>query len=321
MAGAAHHERDTFNAWFYRQMAIWAGLLKRDELSLEYWERVRALRPRRRDGALHDRASARRARRASAGDRAGADRRSSSIRDVARRGSTSASCSRQLGEHEDALRAFERALDARREARPRLVRQRAVADQARADRRGDRAAEEEHRVAADEPVRLVPVRARLDHRSATSNASPGSSATCRSSSLRWRKQLEREIGSERGRDGSLLVHDRQVETTSGGERKTEARIAKTWRRGHAAERQKHHEYWRRNLTTHRGSDGDLVRRHVRGRLLRRRPWLDFNFFGWPFYFWVGAQGSLVVYVLLIWYYARYMNKLDREYGVEEEDEE
>lgn len=49
--------------------------------------------------------------------------------------------------------------------------------------------------------------------------------------------------------------------------------------------------------------------------------LDFIFFGWPFAFWVGAQGALVVYVLIIWYYARYMNNLDREYGVEEEEEE
>jgi putative solute:sodium symporter small subunit len=47
--------------------------------------------------------------------------------------------------------------------------------------------------------------------------------------------------------------------------------------------------------------------------------LNFNFFGWPFSFWVGAQGSLVVYVFLIWYYARCMNKLDQEHGVAEEE--
>ena len=49
--------------------------------------------------------------------------------------------------------------------------------------------------------------------------------------------------------------------------------------------------------------------------------LNFNFFGWPFSFWVGAQGALVVYVLIIAYYAHYMNNLDKEYGcaVEEED--
>jgi putative solute:sodium symporter small subunit len=49
--------------------------------------------------------------------------------------------------------------------------------------------------------------------------------------------------------------------------------------------------------------------------------LSFNFFGWPFSFWVGAQGALVIYVLIIWYYGRYMNNLDVEFGVEEGEEE
>jgi len=42
--------------------------------------------------------------------------------------------------------------------------------------------------------------------------------------------------------------------------------------------------------------------------------LNFKFFGWPFSFWVGAQGALVIYVLIIGYYAHYMNNLDKEYG-------
>jgi putative solute:sodium symporter small subunit len=45
--------------------------------------------------------------------------------------------------------------------------------------------------------------------------------------------------------------------------------------------------------------------------------MTFNFFGWPFSFWVGAQGALLVYLGIIVYYARFMNRLDREYGVEE----
>jgi putative solute:sodium symporter small subunit len=49
--------------------------------------------------------------------------------------------------------------------------------------------------------------------------------------------------------------------------------------------------------------------------------LDFTFFGWPFSFWMGAQGSLVVYCLIIGFYARYMNKLDEEAGVNEDEEE
>ncbi|MFM8900106.1 MAG: DUF4212 domain-containing protein [Burkholderiales bacterium] len=47
--------------------------------------------------------------------------------------------------------------------------------------------------------------------------------------------------------------------------------------------------------------------------------LNFNFFGWPFSFWVGAQGALIVYVALIWFYARTMNRLDQEHNVAEED--
>ena len=45
--------------------------------------------------------------------------------------------------------------------------------------------------------------------------------------------------------------------------------------------------------------------------------LNFTFFGWPFSFWVGGQGALIVYVIMIWYYARTMNRLDQEFGVAE----
>ncbi|TSA21023.1 MAG: DUF4212 domain-containing protein [Betaproteobacteria bacterium] len=39
--------------------------------------------------------------------------------------------------------------------------------------------------------------------------------------------------------------------------------------------------------------------------------------GFPFPFYMGAQGALIIYVALIWYYARRMNQLDLEYGVHE----
>ena len=41
--------------------------------------------------------------------------------------------------------------------------------------------------------------------------------------------------------------------------------------------------------------------------------------GFPLGFYNAAQGSLIVYVLLIWYYQHYMNKLDQEHGVAEEE--
>jgi putative solute:sodium symporter small subunit len=40
--------------------------------------------------------------------------------------------------------------------------------------------------------------------------------------------------------------------------------------------------------------------------------------GFPLGYYMAAQGSLVIYVLLIWYYARTMNRMDREYNVHEE---
>lgn len=49
--------------------------------------------------------------------------------------------------------------------------------------------------------------------------------------------------------------------------------------------------------------------------------LSFNFFGWPFAFYMGAQGSLIIYVLIIWYYARSMNQMDKEFGVAEAEED
>jgi putative solute:sodium symporter small subunit len=41
----------------------------------------------------------------------------------------------------------------------------------------------------------------------------------------------------------------------------------------------------------------------------------------PLGFYLGAQGALIVYVLIIWFYARYMNRLDREYDVQEGKDE
>lgn len=44
-------------------------------------------------------------------------------------------------------------------------------------------------------------------------------------------------------------------------------------------------------------------------------------FGFPLGFYMGAQGSLIVYVSIIGVYARCMNRLDREYGEKESRDE
>jgi len=82
---------------------------------------------------------------------------------------------------------------------------------------------------------------------------------------------------------------------------------------------KHLEYWRKNLFI----TGVLlfiwfIATFVLGFYARD---LSFNFFGWPFAFYMAAQGSLIIYVVIIWYYARYMNNLDLEYDVHEGEEE
>jgi len=82
---------------------------------------------------------------------------------------------------------------------------------------------------------------------------------------------------------------------------------------------RHEEYWHRNLRV----TGALmliwfVVTFVVAYFARE---LTFSFFGWPFSFYMAAQGSLIVYVAIIWFYAHHMNKLDHEYGVQEGDGE
>lgn len=81
--------------------------------------------------------------------------------------------------------------------------------------------------------------------------------------------------------------------------------------------QKQEAYWRRNLL-------------VSGLLLSiwfvvtfvasffARELNEFTVLGFPLGFYMAAQGSLIIYVLLVAYYAYYMNRLDREYGADEE---
>jgi putative solute:sodium symporter small subunit len=44
--------------------------------------------------------------------------------------------------------------------------------------------------------------------------------------------------------------------------------------------------------------------------------LDFPFFGWPFSFWVAAQGGVIVFVVLLAVYAWRMRRIDRRFADE-----
>jgi len=45
--------------------------------------------------------------------------------------------------------------------------------------------------------------------------------------------------------------------------------------------------------------------------------LSFFVLGWPFSFWVAAQGGLLAYLVLIAFYAWYANRLDAACGIED----
>lgn len=83
--------------------------------------------------------------------------------------------------------------------------------------------------------------------------------------------------------------------------------------------QKHQEYWQKNLRITAILLGLwFVVTYVASYFASELN--SITVLGFPFGFYMGAQGSLIVYVLIIWYYARFMNNLDKEYGVHEGDD-
>jgi putative solute:sodium symporter small subunit len=90
--------------------------------------------------------------------------------------------------------------------------------------------------------------------------------------------------------------------------------------GHMQLTERHREYWRKNLTiTAILLAVWFVVTFVEGWYARELNTI--NFLGFPLGFYMSAQGSLIVYVAIIGIYARYMNKLDRTYGVQEGEDE
>ena len=82
--------------------------------------------------------------------------------------------------------------------------------------------------------------------------------------------------------------------------------------------QRHHEYWRKNLVV------TAILLIVWFVVTFVEAWYarelnGITFFGFPFGFYMSAQGSLAIYVIIIGIYAVYMKKLDKEYNVDEGD--
>ena len=83
--------------------------------------------------------------------------------------------------------------------------------------------------------------------------------------------------------------------------------------------EQHKEYWRKNLTI------TAILLFIWFVVTFVEAWFarelnQFSFLGFPFGFYMSAQGSLIIYVVLIGVYAWYMNRLDKQYDVDEGDE-
>lgn len=79
---------------------------------------------------------------------------------------------------------------------------------------------------------------------------------------------------------------------------------------------KHRQYWSKNLNL----SGILLTIWFLVTFVMAwfaRDLATINFFGWPLSFYMAAQGSLIIYVVLIWFYAKRMAELDKEFGVDE----
>ena len=78
---------------------------------------------------------------------------------------------------------------------------------------------------------------------------------------------------------------------------------------------KHHQYWKANLKL----SGALLVIWFAATFLV--AWfardLSVSFLGWPLSFFMAAFGSPLIYVGLIWFYARRMNELDAKFDVYE----
>lgn len=82
--------------------------------------------------------------------------------------------------------------------------------------------------------------------------------------------------------------------------------------------ERHREYWTKNirLTAILMAIWFVVT-YVAGYFARELNAV--TVFGFPLGFYVGAQGALIIYVVIIFYYANRMNRMDKEYDVAEEE--
>ncbi len=77
-------------------------------------------------------------------------------------------------------------------------------------------------------------------------------------------------------------------------------------------------YWRANMKLVGACLGAWFLFSYLFGIILLEPLNAFHLGGYPLGFWFAQQGSIFAFVLIIFFYARRMNKLDRKYGVQED---
>ena len=77
----------------------------------------------------------------------------------------------------------------------------------------------------------------------------------------------------------------------------------------------HRAYWRKNVALIRNLLIVWALVSLVFSILLVEPLNTIRFFGVPFGFWMAQQGSILIFVALIFIYAVQMDKLDREHNI------
>lgn len=80
----------------------------------------------------------------------------------------------------------------------------------------------------------------------------------------------------------------------------------------------HTEYWRRNLRIIMWCLIVWAAVSLGAGVLFARALNSISLGGYPLGFWFAQQGAIYVFIILIFFYANRMNRLDREFNVDEE---
>ncbi|MGP4079518.1 DUF4212 domain-containing protein [Pseudalkalibacillus sp. R45] len=80
---------------------------------------------------------------------------------------------------------------------------------------------------------------------------------------------------------------------------------------------KQKEYWKKNTRLIRILLVIWALVSLVAAIILAKPLSEIQFFGVPLAFWFAQQGSIITFLILTFYYAIRMDKLDKEYDVQE----